>query len=424
MRVAKFAHIKTLAIYVMVLFFNAAISFAVFSSLTHWLSPADMGVISLYNSFCILLVPFIGCGIPFSLSVDYFKLDQRGLASKFVNGFVILGINTILVSCLVFLFFHQLRAFLGASAFFVLIAPFTCFLIVVFDNIAMVQIRNRSNHRLFAWVSISKTLMETMLTLLLVAGLSYNWQGRLGSSLISLLAGTLFIVLLFRSWHLWEGRIDLSKMGRMTKEGLPYIPERLAIFILSQSDKFFINHFHTPAIVGLYGAGAQIGWIVNIITTALSNSFQPDIFKNLSSTPVNYAGVRKMITTYIGVSLVISISLVLAIPLVFKILIGEQFQEGQVFARYLAIAGFFWAVYNAFVSCLLFFKKSRIIMIIAIAGSLLSIFLNLLAIPRFGPVGATYVSIIVYLAMACTVIVMVHRQLDLRKIFFSGRSTD
>ena len=64
-------------------------------------------------------------------------------------------------------------------------------------------------------------------------------------------------------------------------------------------------------------------------------------------------------------------------------------------------------------------------MMIAIAGTLISIVLNYLTIKNIGPVGATYTSIIVNLAMAVFVITRVHFYYDLKKIFrFNASETD
>src|SRR5215217_7874638 len=99
-------HFRILTIYAFTIFFNAAISFATFSLLTHHLNEVDYGIINLYNSFLVFLSPFIGVGVQFALSVDYFKMDEGRYRKHFTNAFIIP-----LSACVLFIFisliFHR-----------------------------------------------------------------------------------------------------------------------------------------------------------------------------------------------------------------------------------------------------------------------------------------------------------------------------
>jgi FkbM family methyltransferase len=86
---------------------------------------------------------------------------------------------------------------------------------------------------------------------------------------------------------------------------------------------------------------------------------------------------------------------------------------------FLTIGLFFWGIYNAFLAFLLNARKNSLIMLISIAGMILSVILNFFLVRRFGALGATYTSIIVYFVMAVTTIYFVNKFYSLRKIFSS-----
>lgn len=420
MKIPGQKHFRSFSIYAFVMFFNAAISFVVFSWLTHHLSTKDFGIINLYNSYCILLVPFISFGVQFILNVDYFKMKRQVYANHFLNGMAIPLFTTMFIFVGSLLFLKPLLRVLGANTFFVLVAPFTCFLIVL-NDISIGQIRNRSLHGLYARYSIFKTVLESALVIIFIAFFAMNWQGRLGGALLSLLLCGLITYWLFKKWGLLNGKVEGTEVKQIAHSSLPFIPERLAIFFLSQSDRFFIKYFEGTSQVGLYGAGSQVGTIVNLVTMALSYSFQPMIFKRLASSPIDYKGLRNVILAYIGISFLFTVALIISIPLIFHLFIGEAFKESSLYAINLSIAGFFWAVYNAFLSVLLFYKKTRQIMFIAVTGTIISLFFNYINIREFGPVGATYTTILVYFCMSVLVIFRVNKYFNLKAVFFGGK---
>jgi O-antigen/teichoic acid export membrane protein len=51
-----------------------------------------------------------------------------------------------------------------------------------------------------------------------------------------------------------------------------------------------------------------------------------------------------------------------------------------------------------------------------------SLSLNYFNVKHFGVIGATYTSMIVYFLMAASAVYFVHKEYDLKKIFFSGET--
>jgi O-antigen/teichoic acid export membrane protein len=408
--------IKSLTIYAFTIFFNAAISFGTFSLLTHYLSEVDYGIINLYNALSISLTPFIAAGVQFVLNVDFFKLSQQEFRNHFTNALVI-PVGFTLFFTLVVLVFHQdLQNLFGISFLFAIILPVTCFMIVM-NEIFLNLFRNTGKHFLYARYSIFKNLAEVTLTILLVVLISYKWEGRLAGSFIASFAALLFIIYIIYKWKLYTGVFDKNLIYAILIAGAPFIPERLAIFVLGYSDRFFINHYRGTAEVGYYGAGAQIALIVTLAIITLNNAFYPSLFKELAAEEINYKKLRKTLVIFIGVSAIVTLCVLLATPLLFRYFIGPNFQPGKIYALYLTLALFFWALYNVFIVFLLHLKKNRLIMGISIFGVVLSLTANFFNVRYFGPIGATYTTLLVYFAMAALTMYYVNKSYSLAKLF-------
>jgi O-antigen/teichoic acid export membrane protein len=352
MRIPGLKLISSFSIYAIAIFFNAGLSFIVFSWLTHRLTPDDFGIINLYSSYTILLVPFISCGAQFILSVDYFKISKEKYGSHFINGISIPFFMWIILSVGSIIFLDFLKSSLKVNTFFILVAPFTC-LLMVYNDIIIAQIRNRGRHTLFARYFFFKTIVEGIFTVVLVTTILKNWEGRLGGALAAFVCCFFLMYYLVRTWQLDKGKFEIKDTLSIARQGLPFIPERIAVFFLSYSDRFFIDYFKGTYNVGIYSAGAQVGIIVNLITIALNYSFQPVIFRHLSVEAINYKSLRTVLLSYMGVALVFTAGIIIAIPFIFRYIIGSAFRESGIFAINLTIAGFLWAVYNNFLSCFL-----------------------------------------------------------------------
>jgi O-antigen/teichoic acid export membrane protein len=285
-------------------------------------------------------------------------------------------------------------------------------------------IRNREDHYLFAIFSISKNLLEVSLVILFIVFLHWGWQGRISGSFITLIISCVFAFLLFKKWGFWTSDITLHEIKPVFKYGLPFIPERLAVFFMFYSDRFFIDYYEGTDDVGLYSAGAQIAVILNLMCHSLNSTFYPFFYKRLAKDKPDYAGLRKGVLAFGGIASVTMLSLIVATPFIFKYFVGSHFRSGQKYAIYLVIGFFFWAVYNMLLPFLLHNKKNKQIMAISVTGMFVSIGLNFYNVKHFGALGATYTSIIVFATMSLLALLAVHRIYNLKDIILGRNSND
>jgi O-antigen/teichoic acid export membrane protein len=410
-------YIRPFLIYGFTIFSNAALSFATFALLTHHLTEVDYGIINLYNSFIILLMPFIALGVPFVLNVDYFKMDKEAFSQQFTNALFIPVVACLLFTLLSFLFHAYIQKVIKINFFFAVMSAFSC-LVLVLNDVILNLFRNKERFYLFAGYSFAKNMIEIGLTVLLVIGLGYSWTGRLGSNLITLVVTGAAIIFLISKWRLFSGKINKKTVAAIVLVGLPFVPERLALFTMGYSDRFFIDHFSGTADVGYYGAGAQLALIVNLSILTLNNTFYPRIFRGLAHQSFDKKEIGRVVWMYLGIAACITLAVIAVVPFFFRFFIGPNFQPGKIYAIYLSIGFFFWSIYNGFVAFLLNLRKHKLIMRISIFGMLLSVTANFINVKRFGALGATYTNMLVYFSMAVVTIYFVNKYYNLRKIFF------
>src|SRR5687768_15829549 len=199
---------KQVYIYFFTYFINAALSFGTVALLTHYLHETyDYGVISLYSSFLILLAPFISGGILYPLSVEYFKRKGESYSNYFTNAQVIPIISVSVFTVLCFIFQETLTRSLKVPAIWIWIMPVTAWFIMI-NETAMLITRNNNKPYQFAFFSVGKNLVEIGLTILLIVGLRWAWEGRILSAVLAPALLGVISIYFFTRWNLIAKNID------------------------------------------------------------------------------------------------------------------------------------------------------------------------------------------------------------------------
>jgi len=386
-------------IYFITYFFNAGLSFFTISLLTHKLNPYDYGIINLYGSFITLLTPFITGGILYPLSIEYYKKNEDEYRLFFTNAQAIPLTSLAIFSCICLVLCQPISAFLRVTPLWVIVLPLATWWIMN-NEIALILYRVKNKPWRFAFFSIGRNVAEVSITISLVIGLHWAWEGRLTAMVIApALLGIIAVNLFFR-WRFIASKIDWQQAKRIAWVCVPFIFERLTIFVLSNSDRYFIDKFDHNGTnqVGLYSVGSQLASIISIVILSMNSAYQPYIFENLANG--NKARAKKATGLYVLAIAAIIVGLFIGMPLLFRYFIGEKFKDGRIFAYYLSGAYFMWAIYNAFLVYLLFHGKNRRVLYLSLAGMLISITLNFVLVPLQGAYGAAITSIVTYTIMA------------------------
>ncbi|MCK5846698.1 MAG: oligosaccharide flippase family protein, partial [Bacteroidales bacterium] len=104
--------IKHSFVFVFADFVNKSIPFLLLPILTHYLTPADYGVIASFNSLIAVLAVFIGLSVQGAVNVNYYKLSKDDLGKFIGNVVLILISSTIITSLIVYIFRFQLQEYL------------------------------------------------------------------------------------------------------------------------------------------------------------------------------------------------------------------------------------------------------------------------------------------------------------------------
>jgi|GEM_PF-1979376 len=407
---------KSFSIYTVASFFNKGMMAVLAFFLSNYILPAENGMLSLYNVFTALVLPFVIMGMPSSLVLAHSRLDAKEY-KLFFNSSMALSTACFLLLLVVFLLSNQyITGFTAVPFRLLLMGLFYTYFNLVQENIlAYLRTLNRPLH--FLLISAAKDLTEVGLVILLVIAGGKGAEGRIVASVTA--AAIIFAYGIFFFYK--QGFIHFSISKKYLKEefrfGISQVFFLFNVFILNGADKFLI-HFLYPADkagLGIYSMSSQFAFIINVVVSAFFFSYQPILYRHLADlTAMNRYKLVKIKYLFAGFLLVCTILLSIMIPTTYHWFINKQYYPGISYVAWNAFGYFFWGLYALMLGFLYYYKKNSHVIGLSVFSSLLCIVLNYYFIQRSGIAGAAYANLISYCILFITAFIVINRTCNLQ----------
>lgn len=363
--------VKSVGIYTFTNFFSKAVSFLLLFVFTNpvYISPSENGLLSLFSTSLLLLMPFLSMGIIHSVSADFYKLEKEAFRNYFSTSFVIPVLVLLISTAVLFFFRQELYVQYGFPAFFVWLIPLVTFLIFCNEQLLSLS-RNNNEPMVYLKANIGKTLLELGLSFVLVVYFSYRWQGRVAGILVAYTVLFFYALYYFKKNNFLFGKIKKQYIYDELIYAIPIISLQAAIFSMSASDKFFLSHFTNDSneTVGIYSIAAVFASVINILSMALLQYFFPKIYSLLSKNEAgNSVAIRKYFLYYLGIMFAGLLFTILFTPLLYHFFIDEKYHSALEYNYLLCIGSFLWGISYFFYSFLLYNKEKRKILILSIS---------------------------------------------------------
>lgn len=415
---------KSFSIYTIASFFNKGLMAVLAFFLSHYILPADNGMLSLYNVFIAMVIPFVIMGMPASLPLAHAKLDEKEY-KVFFNSSLALSTFCFLILLIIFLFSGKFISGVLAVPFRILLMGvcFTYFNLIQENVLAYLRTINHPFH--FLIISATKDLVEIALVIALVIIAGKGAEGRI----IAAVAATAIIFIYGLLYFYKQGFIHLQTSKKYLKEemkfGVSQVFFLFNVFILNGADKFLI-HFLLPANkagLGIYSMSAQFAFIINVVVSAFFFTYQPVLYKHLTDlTQANRFKLLRIKYLFAGFLLLCTVSLSILVPYIYHIFINKLYFPGIPFVAANAFGYFFWGLYAMLLGFLYYYKKNNIVILLSVFSSVVCIFLNYVFIKNWGIAGAAFANLFTYCLLFITAFVVVNRSCNLQMPWLQLRS--
>jgi O-antigen/teichoic acid export membrane protein len=363
---------------------------------THYLSPAEYGIVNSMVVFQTIIAIFFTLCLERSIFRLYWDYKSESEKKDF------LGTITISISVLSVLFLGLLFLLNGSvGLMYKSISFFPFFAYAIFSTFFATFSMVPKNH-LMVKEKAGYFVTISLIQFFLNAGFILWWLIVKDGGAIGYLKGNLFghlvmfpffIFISFKTIHL---KFSYKIFKKIASFSLPLIPAILTGWILNLSDRIFIERFFTLGDVGIYSLGYKIAGMVGIFAGSISMAYSPVFFKLANSD--NQVIAVKSISRYNHIYLMVVVIFCFFVSFFAKeviiILFNEKYREAYLF---IPLISFSYLFSQAGGITGLFFQQSKKMkenMYISISAAFMNIILNFLLIPRFGVFGAAYATIL------------------------------
>lgn len=240
--------------------------------------------------------------------------------------------------------------------------------------------RLKENVYLYGFFSCGSALLNFLLSIYLVKFQGESWEGRVYAEFLCTGSlGVFSIVFFIRNGFLTKDIQDYLKP--MLLWSIPLIPHLATTFIRQGCDRYIINTFHSMTDVGLFSFALNLANIISMVGFGFNQSNSVDIYKTLSDDKMPNESKLKRVNNqkrtflflYLGVALLIFLVCYLLLPRVLP-----KYESSLRYFPLLAIYGLFICYYLVYTNFLFFYKKTKNLMYITFASSILHLLLSLL----------------------------------------------
>jgi len=371
---------------------KSLIPFIMLPILTHYLSVAEYGILSLIEVFILFLFPIVSINIHSAINVQYFKLNIKKL-----NGYIS---NAILLSFFIFLIIEMIFIILGyqinkvfkLSYFLIILLPLMA-LIRLYPQIMLSLYQAQGRAKEYFLFILFQSLLDFILSILFVVIYMNGYIGRLEGIYLSFLLFTMFTFYLLYKNNL-IGNITLKYSKQIFNYGFFLIPHAISGVIMAMSDRFFISYFYDNFYVGIYTVAYQLSAILLLIGVSVNKAWSPFLYKMLKQKKKE---IFKYVLIIYGIFSVMFLLVLFSKNLFFSLFVSSKFYLAKDYFDYLLIGFLFQIFYMIITNFLFFYESTRFLSILTVSGAILNILLNYILIKMLGVKGVAIATMITWM---------------------------
>ncbi|RKE03092.1 oligosaccharide flippase family protein [Marinifilum flexuosum] len=383
------------------------LNWLLFPVYTYIFAPDEYGIVANLMSYVALFLVLLTYG----METGYFRFaNKEGKAEiTFTTGFLSLSASTLVFWLLIFVFFNPLADYLKISEhkeYILLLAATLGLDAITALPFAKLRLQNRAFR--YAGLKLINIFVNVGINLFFLVlcpwihekfpniPIESIWNPNIGVGYIFIaycVASVINFLLLLPDLKSVKFKMDSSLLKEILAYSWPILIVSVCGQINLNLDKMLMPNLIPEAMdpmyqTGIYGANYKLAVIMTLFIQAFRYAFEPFFFaqaKQENSKQV-YADVLKYFTLF---CLLIFLGVMFYIDIV-KLLIKSNYHEGLSIVPYVLLGNLFFGV---FFSLSLWYKlsdKTKYGAIMAIIGSVITIVLNIILVPKIGYQGAAY----------------------------------
>ena len=370
------------------------LGFISFPILTTYLTPAEYGIVNYVNTVNLFLTILGFLCLNTYYLVYYYRMKDETAQKKLLGNLsvFVVGLNTV-VTVLLFCIGPYLFYFIGSN---IDIYPYLAIGLVtnlfnIFTVLPSALFRLQERPLPLTILNVLKGVLIFGLTLWLVVGYQFKAEGiLLANMVVTVIFGIIFAWITVKNM-IWN--INWYQIKKALIFSLPLLPGSLSYYLVSMSDRILIDKYLNLNDLGIYSTASTLALILNIVAYGAYKAFEPYFFKiyGTSQFTTQFTKVRN---AYFFVIISGALGLALFAKEFFQLFSEEKFHIAYYYVPMILIGVVASAMNMLYSTIVTAREKTKINSAISMCGGVLSVFLNIVLLPRLGIVAACLASAI------------------------------
>ncbi|WP_201582616.1 lipopolysaccharide biosynthesis protein [Psychrobacter jeotgali] len=389
--IKKSSFVSGAGVYLFSNILNAIIPFILLPILTRYLDPAEYGEVAMFQTLLGALGAFVGVAFVGAISRKYYDPDitKEEMASFIGSCVQLIVIFSLIVFSVLFVFQDKFAEWLSLKPSYIFFAVLVAFCMVIISiRLAQWQVQKKSVK--YGILQISQSLLNMLLSLLLVVVLLRGAEGRIDALIIVNLVFVVIALILLKKDKLltiFVWRKDY--LSEALKFGIPLMPHIAGGFLLTTVDRFVINKEIGLAEAGIYMVAVQLTAAIGIVFDAINKAYVPWLFEKLKAdqTKDKQKIVKLTYAWFVLIIVGVMLSFLIGPPLV-VLIAGEEYAEAGEIIGWLVLGQGFQGMYLMITNYIFYSKRTGLLSVASISSGILNLVLLVVLIRIFGLEGA------------------------------------
>lgn len=354
------------------------------------MSPTDFATVGYYKSFTTLIQPFIWFYVLHYYTKSYYELDEenrkilRGNIFKFlIYGSLILSVIS-LIGIIIYSVYFNKESEIPLYPY-VYISTFTIPLTGIYQ-LSLIDYRMGRKSGSYLVLSATHAILVFATLLIMVVFAKMGAFGHLTSLLLT--NTILFVYCAYQSRDLFKVNIDWGLLRKIIIFCFPLTLAAMLSFFSGGYEKVYLERLGDIKELGFYVVGATMAGYIQVFSSAVGSTFQPDIYKAIAER--NKKNYIKYGIVVIGFTTIITILVILLAPIIIDILTAGRYVYSAKYLRIIALSAVTSSVYYMVSQFTIAIGLTKIPLYNKVIGSILCIGMYKFMIDTWGFNGAAY----------------------------------
>lgn len=378
---------------------------------TRIFNPADYGVLSYVMTIINLLASVLSLGLASAYSLYFFEAEtekEKQVVTFTSVAFTALWSSAVALLCLPFSKTISRLSFNTEEYWLLLTLAFLAVPIGLINTLLGQVLRNQFKARLFTILNIVSALMTVGFGLYGVLVLKMGLAGVVGGGLVA--ACLIFPVRLWTVRDMMRPAYSNEMLRKLLGFGIPLVPMTLAYWVFEVSDRLILGRLSTLEQLGLYAVANSVTTILAFVNSALGQAWSPHGFKVRIEQPEIAPAFFGQVLTYILVGFgLICVGLAAFAREILMVLTSPDFYPAAMAIGPLALGFVAYSSTQVTAAGLSLSKKTKYFALFSWLAALLNIGLNILFVPRWGMMAASWSTAASYIFLTVSYMLMSQR---------------